>query len=134
MPHPFYSIFGIFFLFRKIRLSQPLGFDWYDRKKENLTSCNPAKIHDNFSCQNLDSPTLQFFCIFFSPNPTAMKKTLLPFLLMLLCIPAFAQSISDYLSAPFPTGLVASPDGNSIAWIFNDKGDFRFGGQHDLQI
>lgn len=52
-----------------------------------------------------------------------MKKTLLSFLLILLCIPAFAQSISDYLSAPFPTGLVASPDGNSIAWIFNDKGE-----------
>lgn len=52
-----------------------------------------------------------------------MNKTLLPFLLILLCIPAFAQSISDYLSAPFPTGLVASPDGQSIAWVFNDKGE-----------
>lgn len=52
-----------------------------------------------------------------------MKKAILPFLLILLCIPAFAQSISDYLSAPFPTGLVASPDGNSIAWVFNDKGE-----------
>ncbi len=52
-----------------------------------------------------------------------MKKAILPFLLILLCIPAFAQSISDYLSAPFPTGLVASPDGNSIAWIFNDNGE-----------
>lgn len=52
-----------------------------------------------------------------------MKKALLPFLLILLCIPGFAQSISDYLSAPFPTGLVASPDGNSIAWVFNDKGE-----------
>lgn len=52
-----------------------------------------------------------------------MQKALLPFLLILLCIPAFAQSISDYLSAPFPTGLVASPDGKSIAWVFNDKGE-----------
>jgi dipeptidyl aminopeptidase/acylaminoacyl peptidase len=52
-----------------------------------------------------------------------MKKSLLPFLLILLCIPAFAQSLSDYLSAPFPTGLVASPNGNSIAWVFNDKGE-----------
>lgn len=52
-----------------------------------------------------------------------MKKAILPFLLILLCVPAFAQSISDYLSAPFPTGLVASPDGNSIAWVFNDNGE-----------
>jgi dipeptidyl aminopeptidase/acylaminoacyl peptidase len=52
-----------------------------------------------------------------------MKKAILPFLLILLCIPAFAQSISEYLSAPFPTGLVASPDGQSIAWVFNDKGE-----------
>lgn len=52
-----------------------------------------------------------------------MKKVLLPFLLILLCVPAFAQSLPDYLSVPFPTGLVASPDGNSIAWVFNDKGE-----------
>lgn len=52
-----------------------------------------------------------------------MQKAILSFLLILLCIPAFAQSISDYLSAPFPTGLVASPDGQSIAWVFNDKGE-----------
>ncbi len=52
-----------------------------------------------------------------------MKKALVPFLLILLCIPAFAQSISDYLSVPFPTGLVASPDGNSIAWVFNNNGE-----------
>jgi hypothetical protein len=63
------------------------------------------------------------FCIFFPPTPTYMKKAFLPLLLILLCIPAFAQSLSDYLSAPFPTGLVASPDGNSIAWVFNDKGE-----------
>ena len=52
-----------------------------------------------------------------------MQKAILPFLLILLCVPALAQSISDYLSAPFPTGLVASPDGNSIAWVFNDNGE-----------
>ena len=52
-----------------------------------------------------------------------MQKAILSFLLILLCIPAFAQSLSDYLSAPFPTGLVASPNGNSIAWVFNDKGE-----------
>jgi len=63
------------------------------------------------------------FLYLFAPIPPAMKKALFPFLLILLCIPAYAQSISDYLSAPFPTGLVASPDGNSIAWVFNDNGE-----------
>ena len=33
-----------------------------------------------------------------------------------------AQSIDDFLSAAFPTSLTASPDGRSIAWVFNDKG------------
>ncbi len=35
----------------------------------------------------------------------------------------FAQpAISDYLSAPFPSNLVSSKNGNVIAWVFNDKG------------
>ena len=33
-----------------------------------------------------------------------------------------SQSIESYLSPPFPTNLVSSMDGKSIAWVFNDKG------------
>ena len=33
-----------------------------------------------------------------------------------------AQTIEDFLSAPFPASLTASADGKSIAWVFNDKG------------
>lgn len=33
-----------------------------------------------------------------------------------------SQSIETYLSSPFPTNLVNSKDGKSIAWVFNDKG------------
>lgn len=32
-------------------------------------------------------------------------------------------SIDQVLSAPFPTNLTASPDGNSLAWVFNDRGE-----------
>ncbi len=32
------------------------------------------------------------------------------------------QTIENYLAAPFPTNLVASADGKTIAWVFNDKG------------
>lgn len=35
---------------------------------------------------------------------------------------ATAQTIDPYLSAPFPTGLTASENGKSIAWVFNNKG------------
>ena len=35
---------------------------------------------------------------------------------------ATAQNIESYLSPPFPTDLTASPDGKTIAWVFNDKG------------
>ena len=36
---------------------------------------------------------------------------------------AFAQfSIEQILSAPFPTELTASPDGQTLAWVFNDRG------------
>ena len=34
--------------------------------------------------------------------------------------PAF--SIDDALSAPFPSGLVASPTGAKVAWIFDAQG------------
>jgi dipeptidyl aminopeptidase/acylaminoacyl peptidase len=33
-----------------------------------------------------------------------------------------AQSIENYLAPQFPTNLIASADGRSIAWVFNDKG------------
>lgn len=52
-----------------------------------------------------------------------MKIKFLSIFTILLCNLSFSQSISDYLSAPFPTGLISSPDGNSIAWVFNDKGE-----------
>ena len=35
---------------------------------------------------------------------------------------ATAQNIESYLSPPCPTDLTASPDGKTIAWVFNDKG------------
>ena len=33
-----------------------------------------------------------------------------------------SQTIESLLSPPFPTDLIASKDGKSIAWVFNDKG------------
>ena len=33
-----------------------------------------------------------------------------------------AQTIESYLSPPCPTDLTASPDGKTLAWVFNDKG------------
>jgi len=33
-----------------------------------------------------------------------------------------AFSIEDVLSAPFPSDLVASPDGGAVAWVFDDRG------------
>jgi len=33
-----------------------------------------------------------------------------------------AQDIVDYLSAPFPSDLIANHQGNEIAWVFNNKG------------
>ena len=53
-----------------------------------------------------------------------MKKTALVLVLVLIAALLNAQnsSISNYLSAPFPTNFVASKNGNSISWVFNDKG------------
>lgn len=34
----------------------------------------------------------------------------------------FSQTIDQYLSPAFPTGLISSPVGNKIAWVFNDQG------------
>jgi dipeptidyl aminopeptidase/acylaminoacyl peptidase len=49
-----------------------------------------------------------------------MKKIALFFFLAInICN---AQSIEDFLSAPYPTSLTASADGKIIAWVFNDKG------------
>ena len=52
-----------------------------------------------------------------------MKKFLLILLAITFCHSALSQSISDYLSTPFPTALTASPDGKTIAWVFNDQGE-----------
>ena len=53
-----------------------------------------------------------------------MKKPLSTLhLLLFLFFQLSAQSISDYLSVPFPTSLTAAPDGNAIAWVFNDQGE-----------
>ncbi len=57
-----------------------------------------------------------------------MKSTRTLLLLLSLCILIFsgnAQSrftIDQVLSAPFPTGLTASPDGKRLAWLVNDQG------------
>ena len=49
-----------------------------------------------------------------------MKKYFL--LLLIISQVASAQTIENLLSPPFPTGLTASADGKSIAWVFNNKG------------
>jgi dipeptidyl aminopeptidase/acylaminoacyl peptidase len=49
-----------------------------------------------------------------------MKKIF--FLFFLTANNISAQTIENYLSAPFPTELTASIDGKTIAWVFNDKG------------
>ena len=49
-----------------------------------------------------------------------------PFILLFLVFGPFltwAQSMADYLSAPFPSYLTASPDGKTLAWVFNDQGE-----------
>ena len=49
-----------------------------------------------------------------------MKKILVLFVLFVN--KGNGQTIENYLSAPFPTGLKSSMDGKAIAWLFNDKG------------
>ena len=49
-----------------------------------------------------------------------MKKNF--FLLFMIANTCCAQTIENYLSAPFPTELTASSDGKTIAWVFNDRG------------
>jgi dipeptidyl aminopeptidase/acylaminoacyl peptidase len=49
-----------------------------------------------------------------------MKKYV--FLFLIVAQASSAQTIENYLAAPFPTDLTASADGKTIAWIFNDKG------------
>jgi dipeptidyl aminopeptidase/acylaminoacyl peptidase len=52
------------------------------------------------------------------------KKKRLPFLLVLSFSPAQATefTLSQVLSPPFPTSLVAAPSGGRIAWVYNDHG------------
>jgi dipeptidyl aminopeptidase/acylaminoacyl peptidase len=46
--------------------------------------------------------------------------------LLFSCLVGFAAdhafTISDVLSAPFASSLLASPDGNSVAWLLNEEG------------
>ncbi|NVK50598.1 MAG: S9 family peptidase [Cyclobacteriaceae bacterium] len=53
-----------------------------------------------------------------------MKK-ILYFTLLFIFISqlAYTQTISEYLAAPFPSDLTASPDGKAIAWVFNSEGE-----------
>lgn len=44
------------------------------------------------------------------------------YLLLLLPFCTTAQTISDYLSAPFPTELTTGNQGSLIAWVFNEAG------------
>jgi len=59
-----------------------------------------------------------------NPFISFIMKKLLTFLLTIaLYHTAASQSVSDYLSVPFPTTLTASSDGTVIAWVFNDRGE-----------
>ena len=52
-----------------------------------------------------------------------MKKFALFALFTLIYTPSLSQiKIEDLLSVPFPTDLIQSKDGNSIAWVFNNQG------------
>lgn len=53
-----------------------------------------------------------------------MKKLNFTLALLLYTIFSSAQfSIDQILSAPFPSGLTVTPDGNTLAWVFNDRGE-----------
>jgi hypothetical protein len=47
---------------------------------------------------------------------TAMKKLLL-FPILFIGIEVHAQTISNYLSPPYPTNLTSSKSGSTIAWF-----------------
>ncbi len=52
-----------------------------------------------------------------------MKNLLLPAAGCLLAVALYAQvTIENLLNVPFPTGLTSSPDGQRIAWVFNEQG------------
>ena len=53
-----------------------------------------------------------------------MKKVIFLFAFVIGCLTINAQvTIENLLSPPFPAALTVSPDGNRIAWIFNNKGE-----------
>ena len=52
-----------------------------------------------------------------------MKRALSLFLLSFLFQFTFAQSIADFLSAPFPSAMTVSSDGQKLAWVFNAQGE-----------
>ena len=56
-----------------------------------------------------------------------LRQTVFGIVLMLVfCVCAMAQdasfTIEQVMSSPFPSGLVASPKGDKVAWIFNAQG------------
>lgn len=59
------------------------------------------------------------------------RLMILPIVLLAFGVPAVvrtaaqappAPTIEQIMSAPFATGLVASPDGQAVAWVFNERG------------
>lgn len=52
-----------------------------------------------------------------------MKRYSLIILIFFLIHAVSAQSISDFLSVPFPSAMCVSPDGKKLAWVFNEQGE-----------
>ncbi len=53
-----------------------------------------------------------------------MKKTKFLSLVLtaVIILPSMAFTLEDILSAPFPYSLMASPEGDLVAWVFNQRG------------
>ena len=51
-----------------------------------------------------------------------MKKIFTIYICVFYAFQVSAQKIEDYLSPAFPTNLVVNHAGNSVAWVFNNKG------------
>jgi dipeptidyl aminopeptidase/acylaminoacyl peptidase len=52
-----------------------------------------------------------------------MKKTLAFIFALCFIFEGYTQSISDYLSVPFPSAMTVSPDGKQLAWVFSSQGE-----------
>ena len=58
-----------------------------------------------------------------SPPKTAILPALAALLLVSAAAPAQGPfTLEQVFSAPFPTSLTASPDGNRVAWVFDEQG------------